>query len=504
MLMHAWNLCVPCILETKTNIGISDMTEYLGLIKNLFFLFYAMSLFTLQQISYAKESDSVTPQTEIVTEDSSKTESVTESEQAISPVVTAANTVEGEQTEKPAVAPNVDLKEVAPPPEPVVTSPEAIEKEPEKAATEKQSPAVEEQKTSKPDVAKTTEIDSSTREKLIILGSEVPAGTSTRLAWSPQISISGLSIPTPVLVINGKKPGPSICLTSAIHGDELNGIEVVRRVMYDINPEKFNGTLIGVPIVNLQGFQRGSRYLSDRRDLNRYFPGAPDGSLASRIAYSLFTEVISHCEYLIDIHTGSLRRTNLPQIRADMSNEKVAKFVESFDKIAVVHHRGNPGMLRTAANEANIVAITMELGESLRIQENQIVAGTYAVNSILDRFEMYPRMFIWGDSKPAYYESVWLRVESGGILFSEADIGDNVTQGDLLGVVTDPITNKKTELTSPVAGNIIGMAVNQVVVPGFAAYHIGIESTQEAMAKSHDETEYIEDIEMDGEVIDPE
>ena len=123
------------------------------------------------------------------------------------------------------------------------------------------------------------------------------------MAWSPEVTISGLALPTPVLVINGAKPGPTICLTGAIHGDELHGIEVIRRVMYDISPEKFNGTLIGVPIVNLEGFQRGSRYLSDRRDLNRYFPGEEIGSLASRIAHSLFTEVIQHREYLIDIFT---------------------------------------------------------------------------------------------------------------------------------------------------------------------------------------------------------
>ena len=403
------------------------------------------------------------------------------------------------------VAPNLDLKDVAPLPEPVVVpSEEEQEAEfPEKATTEEEAVAPVE-----PEAKESTETveepEHTVRKKLVILGAEVPIGTSTRLAWSPQVTISGLALPTPVLVINGANPGPTVCLTSAIHGDELNGIEVVRRVMYDIKPEKLTGTLIGVPIVNLQGFQRGSRYLSDRRDLNRYFPGEPNGSLASRIAHSLFTEVISHCDYLIDLHTGSFRRNNLPQIRANMNNPKVVELVEGFDKIAVVHHSGNPGMLRTASNEAGIVAVTMELGESLRIQENQIVAGTYGVNSLLDKLEMYPRMFIWGDPKPAYYESVWLRVESGGILFSEMGLGDIVTKGDVLGIVTDPITNQSTELKSPVEGNIIGMAVNQVVIPGFAAYHIGIESTQEAMTSTDDEGLGPMDTDADGELLDPE
>ena len=397
-----------------------------------------------------------------------------------------------EEEDTSTVAPNIDLKDVTPPPEPVVEQPQEETKTKEETSVAEEKPV--ETETSQPLI-----------DKLVILGSEVNSGTSTRLAWSPQVTISGLSIPTPVLVIKGIKAGPTVCLTSATHGDELNGIEVVRRVMYDIDAEKLSGTLIGVPIVNLQGFQRGSRYLSDRRDLNRFFPGNANGSLASRIANSLFTEVINHCDFLIDIHTGSLRRTNLPQIRADMTNEKIVEFVEGFDKIAVVHHKGNLGMLRTAANANGIVAITMELGESLRIQESQIAAGTYGVNSLLDKLEMYPRMFIWGDPKPAYYEALWLRVESGGILFNEKNIGDNVNQGDVLGAVTDPITNQKKELVSPVKGRIIGMAVNQVVVPGFAAYHIGRESTQEDITKvSGEELDQLDDIGMDEDLIDPE
>ena len=435
--------------------------------------------------------------------DESESTSIEKSENS-DEIKVASKSDDEQQPEATTVAPNLDLKEVAPLPEPVVAPKQEEESAKEESTTAQDEETVTIVKEIEETIEAAEEVQATEREKLVILGAVVPVSTSTRLAWSPQVTISGLTLPTPVLVINGANPGPTLCLTGAIHGDELNGIEVVRRVMYDIEPEKLSGTIIGVPIVNLQGFQRGSRYLSDRRDLNRFFPGDPRGSLASRIAHSLFTEVIQHCEYLIDIHTGSLRRTNLPQIRANMSNEKIAKFVEGFDKIAVVHHPGGPGMLRTAANEAGIVAITMELGESLRIQENQIVAGTYGVNSILDKFDMYPRMFIWGDPKPAYYESVWLRVESGGILFSEMGIGDSVIEGDVLGIVTDPITNQQTELMSPVNGNIIGMAVNQVVMPGFAAYHIGIESTQEAMAKSDEKPMPIEDAGMDGEVIDPE
>jgi len=417
--------------------------------KNNFVIISILFLFTAQFcfVSYADEieSSSKDESAEYIVANSDSTEKNTK--------------VNNEQeTEEVKVAPNLDLKDVAPAPEPVVTKPETTSTE--KSTPENEvTPGEEKNIDDNSNPSATALEDISEREKLIILGAEVPPGTSTRLAWLPEVNISGLALPTPVLVINGANPGPTLCLTGAIHGDELNGIEVIRRVMYDISPEELNGTVIGVPIVNLPGFQRGSRYLSDRRDLNRYFPGEAHGSLASRIANSLFTEVISHCNYLIDLHTGSLRRTNLPQIRANMNNAKVAEFVGGFDKIAIVHHSGNPGMLRTAANNAGITALTMELGESLRVQENQIAAGTHSVNSFLDKIEMYSRVFIWGDPKPAYYQSTWIRAESGGILFSKKGLGDKVSIGDVLGIITDPITNQSAELTTPIKGHIIGMAL---------------------------------------------
>lgn len=443
---------------------------------------------SLSFISYANEhsineEDNVVDRIDIV--DNQKTESAEK------------------DTEEVKVAPNLDLKEVAPPQEPVITKPK---EEKSKILPETTNDTEVENKdiTKKNSIYESNDFPSATaikekpeHKKLVVLGSEIPPSTSTRLAWTPEVSISGLALPTPVLVINGRKPGPTVCLISAIHGDELNGIEVVRRVMYDIKPKDLSGTIIGVPIVNLHGFQLGSRYLSDRRDLNRYFPGHPTGSLASRIAHSLFTEIIVHCNYLIDLHTGSFRRNNLPQIRANMSNKKIAEFVKGFDKIAIVHSSGNPGMLRTAANDAGIISVTMELGESLRIQENQIVAGTHSVNSLLDQIDMYPRVLIWGDPKPAYYQSTWIRVESGGILFSKMGLGDTISVGDVLGIVTDPITNQRVELTAPINGHIIGMAVNQVVIPGFAAYHIGIESNQEDMTKTDTESQL--DINPNGE-----
>ncbi len=208
---------------------------------------------------------------------------------ADAPISEARPTVTVQQPE-PVVAPNLDLKEVAPVPQPASVL-EAFDESPTQALAQ---PAV-----------LSSGADDTDIEKFIILGAEVAPGTSTRLAWSSDGSISGLATPTPVLVIRGERPGQTLCLTAAVHGDELNGIEIVRRVMYDIEPEDLSGNIIGIPIVNLQGFQRGSRYLPDRRDLNRFFPGEADGSLASRIAHSLFNEG-HHALRQVDRHAHRL------------------------------------------------------------------------------------------------------------------------------------------------------------------------------------------------------
>lgn len=372
--------------------------------------------------------------------------------------------------EEPAqrVAPNIDLKEVVPEP---ASSATVTRPKPEVGA-DSDTEAAPETVQGAPEPAPVPEKASS----FTLLGSEVMPGTSTRLAWSPGIQIAGLSQPTPVLVVNGVNAGPTLCLTGAVHGDELNGIEIIRRTVYDLNPEKLSGRVVGIPIVNLPGFQQASRYLPDRRDLNRHFPGSETGSLADRIAHSLFENMIRRCDMLVDIHTGSLKRTNLPQLRADMNNPDVARFTRGFDRMAVVHSSGSAGMLRTAAVEAGITTVTMEAGESHRIQEHQIEAGVNSLTSLMEKQGMISRMFVWGDPEPVYYDSDWIRADHGGILFSEVELGANVSEGEILGYVADPITNAQHPIRSTSKGRIIGMAVDQVVMAGFAAYHIGTEA----------------------------
>ena len=314
-------------------------------------------------------------------------------------------------------------------------------------------------------------------EPIVLLGTTVPVGTSARLSWSPDQSFEGIAAPTPVLVVNGTKPGPTVCLTAAVHGDERNGIEIVRSVLYDLSPGKLAGTVIGVPIVNLQGFRRSSRYLPDRRDLNRYFPGNSTGSSASRIAHSFFREVISHCDALVDLHTGSFHRTNLPQLRADLSNPQVARLTEKFGATVVLHSSGARGTLRRAAADAGIPAVTLEAGEPTRVQNDAVSHGTRGIMTLLNELNMVRRITFWGSREPVYYRSTWIRADQGGVLISKVELGQRVKRGDVLGTVTDPITNVQNSLVASASGRVLGMALNQFVMPGFAAYRLGIDES---------------------------
>ena len=301
-------------------------------------------------------------------------------------------------------------------------------------------------------------------------------GTLVQANWGAGETLHGAQIPTPVLVATGSQPGATLCITAAIHGDELNGIESVRRVMYSLDPTKLSGTVVGVPIVNLQGFQRHSRYLSDRRDLNRFFPGNPQGSSASRMAHSLFADVISFCDGLVDLHTGSFHRTNLPQLRADLTNDEVVELTKGFGATVILHSTGGEGTLRRAAVNAGIPAVTLEAGEPLRLQQPAVDHTVKAIFTLLDTMGMYDKRSLWGNPEPTYYSSAWVRADQGGILLSEVKLGRRVKQGELLGTITDPISNEQAPIRAPYTGRVIGMALNQFVMPGYATFHLATEA----------------------------
>jgi len=312
-----------------------------------------------------------------------------------------------------------------------------------------------------------------------VLGTDTSAGQTYRLLWIAGETSYGSKLETPVYVIRGKHPGPTLCLTAAIHGDELNGVEIVRKLVSTLKPKKLYGTVIGVPIVNLLGFTRGTRYLPDRRDLNRYFPGNPAGSSASRIADSFFQNIVRHCDMLIDLHTGSLNRTNMAQVRANLQIPDVLEFTTKFGSTAVLHSGKLRGNLRSAATNFGIPAVALELGEPGSLQMGQVKEGVEIIETVLSRLNMTRRLWTVGESQPVFYSSRWVRVNSGGLLIAKASVGERVFEGSVLGSMVNPITNESFDVISPYTGRVLGMALNQFMLPGYAAFNIGIEANKE-------------------------
>jgi hypothetical protein len=315
-------------------------------------------------------------------------------------------------------------------------------------------------------------------EPLQVLGQAIVPGETQRLALPVGESVGG-EISTPVIVVAGAKPGPVLCLTGGIHGDELNGVEVVRRSVERAKPEQLKGTLIGVPIVNLAAFRRGSRYLPDRRDLNRFFPGSARGSSAARLARRLFDDVVRRCTALVDVHSGSFHRTNLPQVRGDLRKPEVLKLAKAFGSPLAIHNEGRTGTLRRAATDAGIPTIAYEAGEPMRFQEDAIDLGVSGVRQLLAGLDMLPAADGEVKQPAIYYRSRWVRSDEGGILAARAKLGDVVEPNQVLGTVFDPISNQKSKIRAPVRGRVIGVALDQLVMPGYAAFHLATEGAAE-------------------------
>jgi predicted deacylase len=289
-------------------------------------------------------------------------------------------------------------------------------------------------------------------------------------------SLAGVDIATPVFVQRGFAPGPALCLTAGIHGDEVNGVEVVRRVLAQVDAKTLKGTLISVPIVNVSAVRRGSRYLPDRRDLNRYFPGHPNGSAASRIAHRFFDSVIRHCDALVDIHTGSFHRSNLHQLRADLRRPQVLELARGLGSQIVIHNTGRTGTLRGAAVAAGVPAITIEGGEPARLSIPEVELGVASILRLMANLEMFPGAIL-PDTQPVqefYDRGHWIRASVGGILVSRVELGQRVRQGQELGTITDPLSSRGQRILAPSTGRIVGMAFDQLVMPGFAAFHVAV------------------------------
>lgn len=302
----------------------------------------------------------------------------------------------------------------------------------------------------------------------------IAPGESRRFSFEGARTFEGAFIDFPVFVARGVRSGPTLCLTAAIHGDEVNSVEIARRAFAGVDAKQLAGTLVALPAVNASGFRTKNRNMPDRRDLNRAFPGNPNGSVASIVANVVFEGVIRNCSYLIDLHTGSNFRSNLPQIRADTRNPRTLALAKDFGVGIVVAGEGPEGSIRREAMKAGIPAIIYEAGPPYIFLEPEIVRGVEGVDNVMSHLGMAGEQPDAAESK-LLVRSRWLRVPArqGGVYLPVVRLGAVVTPGQLLATVTDPVTDQVSEIRAPEAGVVIGMALPQVVLSGFALLHVG-------------------------------
>ena len=286
--------------------------------------------------------------------------------------------------------------------------------------------------------------------------------------------MTGAEVTLPVIVLQGREDGPIVWLSAAIHGDEVVGVEVIRRVLMGLDPKRMAGTVVAVPVVNVHGFMNGDRYLPDRRDLNRSFPGSPRGSLASRIAHLLMTEIVVKCDVGIDLHSGSDQRSNLPHIRADLDDPPTRHLARVFGTPVVYHAGLRDGSLRSAATETGARVLLFEGGEANRFDEWAIEAGHLGVRRVLAELGVVADPGVAGDD-PAPLEcrrSTWVRANRSGILHLDCELGERIEEADRLGLLADAFGKRLATVKAPVSGVVIGRTERPLVNRGDALIHI--------------------------------
>ncbi len=312
-------------------------------------------------------------------------------------------------------------------------------------------------------------------------GASVAAGTSATI----ELPISRLSTHTeinlPVRVLHGKKPGPTLFVSAGVHGDEIIGVEIIRRLLGKVRAKTLAGTLICIPVVNVFGFIQHQRYLPDRRDLNRSFPGAASGSLASQLAHVFTKEIIERSDYGIDLHSAAVHRTNLPQIRISDDRPKAAELATAFAPPAIITSTLRPGSLRGEAMAAGTDVLLFEAGEALRFDEFAIRVGVKGILRVMAHLGMRSHSASLSSKiEPVRSrKSRWERAPEGGIFRAYKTTGDLVYADDVLGVVSDPFGDVDIPVRAQRDGVIIGKTNLPVVNMGDALMHIAEVQTVE-------------------------
>lgn len=277
----------------------------------------------------------------------------------------------------------------------------------------------------------------------------------------------------PIYVKRAKQDGPVIFVSAAVHGNEINGIEIIRRLIQRKKFKLHKGTLILVPIVNVYGLLSQSRYMPDRRDLNRSFPGSSKGSLAGRVANIFLSEISNKCDYGIDLHTGAIHRSNYPQIRANLEDEETMELAKSFAVPVLINSNLRDGSLRQAAAEQNTKVLLYEAGEALRFNELFIRLGLQGVLNVLTHLDMIKRPVKKAKFEPFIAKSSnWIRATSSGFVHDLRKLGDYVEKGQALAKIGDAFGEVHAVVNAKTSGVIIGKQNIPLVQEGDAMYHI--------------------------------
>lgn len=312
-------------------------------------------------------------------------------------------------------------------------------------------------------------------EKLTIGSFDILPGEQRKIELPVAKLYTDADVSLPVHIIRAKKPGPTIFVSAAVHGDELNGIEIIRRLIKQNKFKITHGTLIAVPMVNVYGVVNQSRYMPDRRDLNRCFPGSAKGSLAGRVAHIFLNEIVRHCDYGIDLHTGAIHRSNLPQIRADMSDLDTKALAEVFGVPVILNSNLVDGSLRESAVKNQTKILLYEAGEALRFDEFSIRAGMKGILNVLQHLGMLRKTTSSKKKKLAPFVangSQWVRANESGIVHNLINLGDQVTKGQILAEIGSPYGEVIDSVKASRSGIVIGKQNIPLVQEGEAMFHI--------------------------------
>ncbi len=324
----------------------------------------------------------------------------------------------------------------------------------------------------------------------------------------------------PLHILRGSEPGPTLAVTAAIHGNEMNGTGIIHQLVYGsdhqagtaddyIDPAAMNGTLILVPVVNVEGMLLQDRNAPDGRDLNRLFPGKRDGNQSQRLAHTLFTQVVRRADYLVDLHTAPLTRMNVPHVRANLDNTECKRLARAFGTEVVLHSDGPLGSIRRTATDAGVAAILLESGTSHRFEPDSLECGVRGILNVMAKLGMLQAKIV----KPRWRILVrrfrWIRAPEGGLLHTLIEGGASVKKGETIAHITDPFGSSVESVTSPVTGYVVGLATTPLVRPGDPIANVVIvrekklqeiiEKDTQAGLKPREHVEEVEEDEVEDE-----